>query len=362
MKLRAIIPDSHGNHIDQPAADACLADLRVLDPDEVILLGDHLDCGGTFNSHQRNYTAEYVESYEADCQAANVFLDQLQAACPKAARAGAIHYLEGNHEAHVERWASRNFHSHRDAEMFLERMGPAAALRLRERGIHYYRRSVFYQGLAIPGCIRLGKCFFVHGISHAKHADSVHLQRFGASVVFGHIHRSMGRVERTVTSGGHGAWCPGTLAQLQPLYKHTAPSDWSHGYAVQEVLKSGHFEHTNVPIFGDRTIASIRRGEAEDTVHVDGSSPPADGRVASRQSRKVEAAAAGARRAATVQAKRAVAAEAKSARVIAQVTRRTDGPTRAQCVAALKAAKGNKSAASRALGVTRNTFLWRLAK
>ena len=207
-----MIPDSHGSHIDWDAAGAFLADLKVIDPDEVVLLGDHLDAGGTFSSHQRNYTSEMCESYQEDVDQANLFLDRIQAAAPRAE----IHMLEGNHEAHIERWAARNFQSHRDAEMFLERMGPAAALRLRERGIAYYRRSIFYQGLAIPGCIQLGKCFFVHGISHAKHADAVHLQRFGASVVFGHIHRSMGRVERTVTSGGHGAWCPGTLAKLQP--------------------------------------------------------------------------------------------------------------------------------------------------
>ncbi len=352
MKIRFIIPDSHGSHIDWDAANALLSDLKCLDPHEIVMLGDHLDCGGTFNSHQRTYTNEFAESYEDDCAAANRFLDLIQAAAPKAE----IHFLEGNHEQHVERWAARNFQSHRDAEMFLERMGPAAALDLKRRGIHYYRRSVFYQGLAIPGCIRLDKCFFVHGISHAKHADSVHLQRFGASVVFGHIHRSMGRVERTVTSGGHGAWCPGTLAKLQPLYKHTAPSDWSHGYAVQEVLKSGHFEHTNVPIFGDRTIASIRRGEAE----APGEAPSSE-RVPSpkRQAVQVEAQVRKARAKAEAAARRALRDDARAEAVIASA-RAASGPTKADCARALKAAGGVQLAAAKALGITRNQFRYRL--
>jgi predicted phosphodiesterase len=340
VKTRFIIPDSHGNHIDEAARDACLADMRVVGPDEIILLGDHLDCGGTFNSHQRTYTNEFAESYEADCAAANEFLDLIQKAAPKAE----IHYLEGNHEQHVERWAARNFQSHRDADMFLERMGPAAALRLKDRGIHYYRRSVFYQGLAIPGCIQLGKCFFVHGISHAKHADAVHLQRFGASVVFGHIHRSMGRIERTVTSGGHGAWCPGTLAKLQPLYKHTAPSDWSHGYAVQEVLTSGQFHHTNVPIFGDRTIASIRRGAPE---------PVQSGGVYSvqvdpkRQARTVEAAVS--------QATRQAAREATKTAAILQAIKPKAGPSKGECVRALKKHK-TQIASARAMGIHLSKF------
>lgn len=313
------------------------------------MLGDHLDCGGTFSSHQRTYTNEMTESYEDDCAAANHFLDQIQEAAPRAQ----IHALEGNHEQHVERWASRNFHSHRDAEMFLERMGPAAALDLKRRGIAYYRRSIFYQGLAIPGCIKLDKCFFVHGISHAKHADSVHLQRFGASVVFGHIHRSMGRVERTVTSGGHGAWCPGTLAKLQPLYKHTQPSDWSHGYAVQEVLQSGHFEHTNVPIFGDRTIASIRRGEAEPVQ----SDAPSSERTPSpkRQSVQVEADIRRRRSKAEAEARRSIRDDARAEALIAKA-KRNDRPTKADCVKALKAAGGVQLRAAKAMGVSLSNF------
>src|SRR5690606_24000904 len=121
---------------------------------------------------------------------------------------------------------------------------------LRRRGIRYYRSSEMYQGLSVPGSIRLGKCFFTHGVSHSKHASAAHLERFGASVVHGHVHRSMSVVSRTVTSDALGAWCPGTLAKLQPLYRHTTPTTWTHGYGVQFVNKTtGTFMHVNVPIF-----------------------------------------------------------------------------------------------------------------
>lgn len=241
---RVVVPDSHGNHIDMPARDAFLRDLRGIEPREIVMLGDHLDCGGTFNSHQRNYTKEMTESYEDDVEAANRFLDAIQRAAPKAA----IYYLEGNHEAHVERWASRIFQSHKDAEGYLERMGPQAVLDLKRRGIRYFRCSEMHMGLAVPGVIRLGKCFFTHGMSHSKHAAATHLARVGANIVFGHVHRVMSVVERTVTSAGFGAWCPGTLAKLQPLYRHTAPTDWSHGYGLQLVSSNGQFVHINVPI------------------------------------------------------------------------------------------------------------------
>lgn len=241
---RIDIPDSHGNHIDLAARDACVRDIRAIQPKEIVMGGDHLDCGGTFNSHQRNYTNEMTESYEDDVAAANAFLDMIQKAAPRAT----IYYIEGNHEAHVERWASRNFQSHKDAVGFLERNGPEKVLDLRRRGIRYYRCSEMYMGLSVPGVIRLGRCYFTHGMSHSKHAASAHLARVGANIVFHHVHRVMSVVERTVTSAGYGAWCSGTLAKLQPLYRHTSPTDWSHGYGLQLVSGSGQFVHINVPI------------------------------------------------------------------------------------------------------------------
>lgn len=251
---RVIIPDSHGSHIDWAAANACLADIKILNPKEIILLGDHLDCSGTFNAHQRTYTNEMTESYEHDVAEADMFIQGIRYAAPNAG----IRYLEGNHEQHVERWAARNFTVRRDAEMLLSKFGPEAVLKLKEREISYHKRSVFYDGLSIPGAIRRGKCVFVHGISHSKHATYHHLIRVGTNVVHGHTHRVQSAVERTVTSDGFGAWCPGTLAKLQPLYKHTEPSSWAHGYAVQFVqVSSGRFLHFNVAIQNGVSLLNI---------------------------------------------------------------------------------------------------------
>ncbi len=257
--IRVVIPDSHGEHIDRQAEAAFLADLKKLAPKEIVMLGDHLDAGGTFNAHQRNYTNEMCESYEADVEACNQFLSSIQRIAPKAV----IHYIEGNHEAHVQRWAARNFASQRDADMFVEHMGPESVLKLKDRGVRYYRSNKQYQGLSIPGTIRLGKCFYTHGICHGQTAAAKHLSKFGESVVFGHIHRSVALVESTVTRAAIGAWCPGTLAKLQPLYKHTAPSGWTHGYAVQFVAKSGRFSHVQVPIVrGESLLLDLAKAVA----------------------------------------------------------------------------------------------------
>lgn len=248
--VRITIPDSHGEHIDREAALAFISDVKCLDPDECVLLGDHLDCGGVFSTHQRSFTNEMTESYEDDVAGANWLLDRLQKAAPRAS----WHYLEGNHEQHIERWAARTFPSHKDAVGLLERYGVEKVLDLKGRGIRYYKRSSFYQGISIQGAIRLGKCFFVHGTCANKYATAVHLVQFGDNVVHGHTHRTQQFLGRTVTKACIGAWCPGTLAKQQPLYQHTSPTQWTHGYGVQFVQPSGLFMHANVPIVSGKSF------------------------------------------------------------------------------------------------------------
>lgn len=248
--IRVIIPDSHGAHIDPVARDAFLADLKVLCPDQGVGLGDHTDCGGTFNAHQVAYTNEMTESYEDDVNQTNAFWDGCMAYAPNAT----WDVLEGNHEAHVERWVARNVKTRRDAEFLLSKFGIEAVLQLKRRGIRYYKSKEFHMGLHVRGTIKLGKCHFTHGISHSKHADDAHLSAFNGNVVFGHVHRVLEVRSRTVTSMGHGAWSPGTLAKLQPLWKHTEPTTWSQGYGLQFVnANTGRFAHWNVPIFADGT-------------------------------------------------------------------------------------------------------------
>lgn len=230
--------------IDPGARDAFLRDLKALGPSEIILLGDHVDCGGMFSVHQPSYLEDVEYSYEEDCNAANVFLDAVSKAAPRARS----WYIEGNHEQHIERWVSRNFTNKKDATYTRGVMAPEHKLALKRRGIKYIRSSETYMGLAIPGTIRIGKCFFLHGYRAGKHATSAHLDDFGANLVHGHTHRSQAVMRRTASSGGIGAWCPGTLAKLQPLYLHTSVSSWTHGFAMQLVENTGRFMHINVPI------------------------------------------------------------------------------------------------------------------
>lgn len=248
--IRVIIPDSHGCYIDDKAADCFLNDLERLKPDQIVGLGDHLDCSGAMSKHGVVSVEDKQYAYKNDCKSANRFFDAVQRRAPNAETV----ILEGNHEFHVERWAAEIFNKI-DAEFLLEHFSPAKLMRMQERGWRYIYRLKFYDGLSIPNTIKLGKCFFTHGICASKFATARHVERFAGNVVHGHTHRTQEHKMRTVRHGAIGGWCPGTLARLQPLYMHTNPTDWSHGYGVQFYNQvTGTFMHFNIPIIDGKSM------------------------------------------------------------------------------------------------------------
>lgn len=261
-RLRVVVPDSHGCYIDPKAATAFLADLKVIDPDEIVFLGDHVDVSGMYSVHQPSYLDEFEYSYETDIMSAEAFFNAIQKRAPRARG----YYLEGNHEAHVERWISRTLKNSKDARAMLELQAPEQRLRLKERGIQYCRTLDFRDGLSVPGTIKLGKCHFTHGFTAAKYTSALHVARYGSNIVHGHVHRVQEYGTRTVASDAIGGWCPGTLALLQPYYRHTSPTEWRHGYGLQAVSRDGRFVHINVPLVngwsGLNTLLKLMRPKA----------------------------------------------------------------------------------------------------
>ena len=402
--VRVVVPDTHGCFIEEEVAKAFINDLAMLNPTEVVLLGDHIDCAGFLAQHHGiTYINETKYSFEEDVAACNTFFDAVQKAAPKAE----YHYLSGNHEcipsnggevltkrgwvviqdvtladtvgamtedgtfkwvnpskiheydydgdlitadtrgfsvsvtpnhrivyrsqsdkyteklagdmvnagaydiyanakcsdtginfidsdthqdtvrvegrdfrkehyvgkvhclttetgnffirrngkvhltgnSRIEKWiATSTMRNPRDSAFLYKRFSPESVLSLDARKIPYYRQSVCYMGLAIPGTIKLGACAFTHGSRTGRYSASAMLHDFGGNVVFGHIHSQQQFNTRNVHSGEIGAWSPGTLAKLQPMWMHTQQTNWTHGYGLQLVHPDGTFLHINVPI------------------------------------------------------------------------------------------------------------------
>lgn len=259
--IRVGLGDLHGARMDKGAVAAALADIKALDPDEIILGGDLVDCGGFLAQHHTlGYVAETDYSYEEDIACAAGFLDALAAAAPRAV----IIYIEGNHERRVETWCvTETLRHRRDSEMLRRALAPEYQLQIARRGIVYKRISECYDNLSVPGVIKRGSCYFFHGITTSKHAAAMTLLRTSGNSVFFHTHRAQSDIQRRVNVGIIGAWNPGCLCIPQPLWQHGAPTDWTHGIAVQFVNRSNRFLHLNIPIIdGTSDFASAFRHAA----------------------------------------------------------------------------------------------------
>jgi len=210
-----------------------------------VMTGDHINCGGFLAQHLTvGYVAETSYTFEEDVEAANQFLDAIQANAPKV---GQIDYLEGNHCRRIEKWCvTAALKNGADAKFLLSRLSPTVILNMKERDIKYAKQSECYDNLSIPGTIKRGLCHYTHGMSAAKHAASVHVDRIGGNIVFGHTHRMDSYHRRTVVAGEIAGWSCGCLCKKQPLWQHTRPTDWVHGYGLQLVARSGKFLHINV--------------------------------------------------------------------------------------------------------------------
>lgn len=244
---RVLIPDTHGCWVDKPAIAAVLKDLERINPAEIVLMGDHLDCSGWLAAHHPFQTVQEAKySFEEDVEACNSLLDEIQKRAPNAK----IHYLQGNHEERIEVFVVKcTMQNARDAAYLKTLFSPSVILGLEKRGISYYERTQRHCGLRIPGLLKLGHCHFLHGFSHGKNAAAATLAKLKCNVVFAHVHRWLASGGAD-TMSDMGAWCPGCLCVQEPMWRHGDPTEWNQGYAVQFVQPDGDFLHINIPVMG----------------------------------------------------------------------------------------------------------------
>jgi predicted phosphodiesterase len=249
---RVIVPDSHGAFIDEGACKAFLADLEWIKPSEVVMLGDHLDCGGWLAQHNTlGFVPEANYSYEDDSNACNQFIDEIQK------RTGNVPtwYIEGNHEARVVKTILKQTCGNaRDTEFMLGLFGPRAVLNIDKRGITWIGRDQHYGDCQRRGVLQLGKCLFTHGVATGPNAAHRTLSQFKTNVCFGHTHRVATAMQESAYEPSLAAWSFGCLCRRVPLYYDTRPTDWAHGYGLQIVDTTGRFITIQVPIIDGRSL------------------------------------------------------------------------------------------------------------
>ncbi len=251
--VRIYAGDLHGMRMDRECVAAFLRDVKTINPDEIILGGDMLECGGHLARHHTiGYIATCDYSYQEDIGATNWFLDELQKAAPSAT----IEYLEGNHEHRVERWCVDEVAGKgRDAEFLRAVYGPAALLRLKERGIPYYGQAdVHGEGLT-RGWVRKGNMLLAHNMVQGKNAAVKAVAKAGYNITYFHTHSYDASPRVLPMMGLVMAFCPGCLCEMQPMWQHSDPTEWNQGYDIDFITAKGNFQRVHVPIWRGESLA-----------------------------------------------------------------------------------------------------------
>lgn len=236
--LRVIASDLHGEHLDPHAYTAFLDDVATIEPREIIILGDWIDCGGWLSDHDSLWLSEEPADFAADVAAGNQSLDDLQRVAPKAT----ITYLEGNHEWRIIKSLLKLTGGNKKQAIWLMGFfGVRALLDLDGRGIAFHRHDEFFGKLKVRGTLSRGDWLFTHGPFRrgGKSAPDRNLMALKGNFCQGHIHRMLHATQQSAhvqTMHGHSFGC---LCKMAPSYGSNNTCDWSHGYGLQDVASDG---------------------------------------------------------------------------------------------------------------------------
>lgn len=260
-----IVPDAHFPFNDQAATDLVVKIAELVRPARIVSLGDTIEAAAWTCHAPRSIPEEAVHQFSTEIEQAGAWIDRVRAASGGVASWA---YLEGNHEAHVERECLRLGSIGRaiadlvSPKNLLQRNRPWMSWTPYVAANNPDRRAPARSGAGLSHHSITSDLWAIHGWSMAKNFAQKNLEalRGAKSLVSGHCHRVQSVTERDPVSGKlvH-SWSPGCLSSLQPAWMHAnGPTLWSH--AVSAVFCEDACLSKPDPKWTPYTI-SISRGE-----------------------------------------------------------------------------------------------------
>ena len=242
-KCTIILPDMHVPYHDKRALECAMRVVEYIKPDEVVLLGDGIDCTAWARHAPKMLKQDKCSYIDTDIKPMNLILDRLQDSTKK------LVYISGNHEDWVEKWAANNT-PHGIGSAIVSELAPSALLSKKSNGRARRRFEWIPYNTYLPHYKVAPNLWAVHGWSFAKNAANVHLEKSRTfSVIYGHSHRadyaSMLLMEDDTMIE---AWSDGCLASLKPAYMMHSPHNWSHGLSIVYHSRKNPLDWTRVQV------------------------------------------------------------------------------------------------------------------
>jgi predicted phosphodiesterase len=216
-------PDTHFPFHDEAALACFKRAVQEEQPDILIVLGDMLDAVIFSSFDAKTFSEAKAKDFKkSEIDPANKHLDFLQKHSKK------VIYIEGNHEARVERVAVKL--GQLGAGIY-SLISPKVLLSNGRKNFEWVDYNVDFKKAHYKITPRL---LALHGLSTAKHAPAKHLEKLKSySVIYGHTHRRQSDTRRDpIQDLVHEAMSPGCLSTLTPKYMHGNPNEWVHGFLL----------------------------------------------------------------------------------------------------------------------------------
>lgn len=231
-----VCPDAHHPHADPVAWRTFVNAVAVVQPDELLVLGDFVDCSSV-SFHEKGPAT--VSRLATELAAGNKALDELDIAAGDARK----RFFLGNHEDRLRRYIMAN------APALEGLVSLEGALHLDKRGweVIQYKESM-----------KIGEITFTHDIGRCgKYTAQQSLADFGDNIVVAHSHRACVAYAGTVAGKTHVGMNVGNLVDYKSIdYRHKdlAHREWQHGFGMIHMDGAGTGWVTFVPVIGGKCI------------------------------------------------------------------------------------------------------------
>lgn len=230
-----VLPDSQNGFRgseplhDRKAWEAAILLSTLVNPKQVVLLGDMLDFSTLTKKFRKH--ADLMGKMKPTIEETRWWLRRLMETVPSG------EFIEGNHEARFRNTLC-------DASEDLEEIVTVEEiLHLSDLNIRYH--GPYGQGYSYKGVD------YIHGDKYAKFGGATsakYLAEHPNSVVFGHCHKAEYGMRRYKGINRFAA-CPGTLARCDGLVPGNSPNpDWQEGLGIVHYSKNGSswYEQVNI--------------------------------------------------------------------------------------------------------------------
>jgi len=209
--------------------------IKKLEPNELILAGDILDCGCISRHNNGNIRAVEGRRLFEDFKTLNQYVTDVRPMVEK------ITYIEGNHENWIEQAIDKD---------------PSALHGLIEldNNIEKVDNFIMNYNDHTKNYTQRGHLHILHGGYTGVGACRKYIREYGVNVAFGHTHLIQSDSHINLKGEAIGAWNIGCLCENNPSYLRGRRPQWRIGFAIVNLFYNGDFQFNQINIINNRFI------------------------------------------------------------------------------------------------------------